>query len=286
LKETQTLTKKNKFIAMYRIDDNNRNGVLSNLINTQLTSLLDTTGNAFTQIRSMEMEFRTLSRNPDTIRVMSQLEFQYEGVVDGSDKRMPANREPLKTGWFDSTFAVADPSECHKWCQKACSEAAMGKTIALLIPARTGTSWFHELVFNKAAEVRFIKGSVVLTGSARPNTTPDCLVIYRSICPGAPLPRQPQRTSVAILNLNTSFTATESSVKVLTDEIEEDIKYIADANGVRGNADTEGVLGVSDECSSSSSTPSTQESSVLDSPVKRKQIRPRRRYKQRKSTLQ
>jgi len=42
--------------------------------------------------------------------------------------------------------------------KKAHLEAVKGKTIVLLIPSRTCTSWFHDIILKNDYEVRFLKG--------------------------------------------------------------------------------------------------------------------------------
>lgn len=48
-----------------------------------------------------------------------------------------------------------------------------------LIPARTDTRWFHELVLPKASEVRFIKGRLKFGDATNSAPFPSMLVIYR-----------------------------------------------------------------------------------------------------------
>lgn len=48
-----------------------------------------------------------------------------------------------------------------------------------LIPARTDTRWFHELVLPLASEVRFIKGRLRFGGQENPAPFPSMVVVYR-----------------------------------------------------------------------------------------------------------
>ena len=41
---------------------------------------------------------------------------------------------------------------------KAVSESRRGKISVFLVPARTGSKWFHELVIPCAKEIRFLRG--------------------------------------------------------------------------------------------------------------------------------
>jgi hypothetical protein len=49
-----------------------------------------------------------------------------------------------------------------------------------LIPARTDTRWFHELVLPKASEIRFLKGRLKFGDAQNSAPFPSMLVIYRN----------------------------------------------------------------------------------------------------------
>lgn len=51
--------------------------------------------------------------------------------------------------------------EIPKWVKK-CSEESLkpNTTIVALLPARTDTRWFHDYIYGKAKEIRFIKGRI------------------------------------------------------------------------------------------------------------------------------
>jgi hypothetical protein len=48
-----------------------------------------------------------------------------------------------------------------------------------LLPARTDTKWFHELVLPYATEIRFIKGRLKFGGAVNSAPFPSMVVIYR-----------------------------------------------------------------------------------------------------------
>lgn len=52
--------------------------------------------------------------------------------------------------------------ELGKWVRKAHEEARGGATIALLIPSRTDTSYFHDYIYGQA-EIRFLRGRLKFT---------------------------------------------------------------------------------------------------------------------------
>jgi site-specific DNA-methyltransferase (adenine-specific) len=45
-----------------------------------------------------------------------------------------------------------------EWIEKGCFEAKNKKLIIFLLPARTDTKWFHDLILPNAKEIRFIRG--------------------------------------------------------------------------------------------------------------------------------
>lgn len=191
---------------MFRITDENRDGVLSDLISSSVTSVLRPGDGTFAEIKSMQTLISQVARCPETLRIMTQLEFDYEGVIDVTEE---VPRGVLEEDWFDSCFVVADYSDPGAWCRKAISEAGRGKIVVLLLPARTNTGWFHDFVLGGATEIRFIKGNVAIKNRSTP--APDCLAIYKVESARA---KRTKRANVAILSLSTSFTSTENQVRV------------------------------------------------------------------------
>ena len=68
------------------------------------------------------------------------------------------------------------------WVKKAYAESQLhGKTIVMLIPARTDTSYFHDYIYHHA-EIRFIRGWLRFTDSQGnehgPAPFPSMVVIY------------------------------------------------------------------------------------------------------------
>lgn len=81
----------------------------------------------------------------------------------------PLSDDPTYNGlnmeWASKTFVNPPYSHLKStkkngigWIEKGHIEAQKGKTIVMLIPARTDTSWFHEIILKNKYEVRFMKG--------------------------------------------------------------------------------------------------------------------------------
>lgn len=73
----------------------------------------------------------------------------------------------LKQDWGEGRVWCNPPySNWGEWAKKAFTEVTDGFTdeVWMLIPARTDTVAFHEYVWGRASEVRFIKGRLKFTG--------------------------------------------------------------------------------------------------------------------------
>jgi hypothetical protein len=165
---------------MYKVEDKTLGDTLDSLISSSVTGTVNTSDSAFAAIKSFQSNFKQLVRTPNMIRLMLQVEFNFSGVVDASDSNIN-KKQALNTDWFDSTFVVTDYSSVEQWLKKAISEAEKGRTVVCLVPSRTNTHWFHDLVLDTAIEVRFVKGRVTMTSKTSASSMADTLVIYQGI---------------------------------------------------------------------------------------------------------
>lgn len=69
--------------------------------------------------------------------------------------------------------------ELAKWVEKSFLESKKKNTkVVMLIPARTDTRWFHDFIYNKASEIRFIRGRIKF-GCAKYNAPfPSMVVVF------------------------------------------------------------------------------------------------------------
>ena len=113
-----------------------------------------------------------------------------KGVFDALDAEFNFNDDPcplygvshedgLTRPWGTSTF-VNPPygREIGKWTRKAYNEAALGKTVVMLIPSRTDTRWWHEDIM-KADEIRFVRGRLKFGSAANSAPFPSAVVVFR-----------------------------------------------------------------------------------------------------------
>ncbi len=67
----------------------------------------------------------------------------------------------------------------YDWVKKCYEESQKpNTTVVLLIPARTDTRYFHEFIYHKAKEIRFIKGRLKFGGSKAGAPFPSMVVIF------------------------------------------------------------------------------------------------------------
>ena len=92
----------------------------------------------------------------------------------------------LEQDWRGNVFCNPPYGrEIGDWVKKAYDESLVNTNgvIVLLIPARTDTRYWHDYIFNKASEIRFLKGRLKfeLNGVSKQSAPfPSAVVIYRS----------------------------------------------------------------------------------------------------------
>lgn len=96
-------------------------------------------------------------------------------------KFFTAADDGLKQSWGGYRVFCNPPygKEIGAWVQKAYEESKKpGTMVVMLLPARTDTSWFHDYIYDKHCEIRFIKGRLKFGGQKNPAPFPSMLVIY------------------------------------------------------------------------------------------------------------
>ena len=87
----------------------------------------------------------------------------------------PLNDEPdfdgLRVDWpirifVNPPYSKLGTTKKHGmgWIEKGHIEAKKGKLVVMLVPARTCTHWFHEIVLENEYEIRYIKGRLKFGG--------------------------------------------------------------------------------------------------------------------------
>ena len=67
----------------------------------------------------------------------------------------------------------------YDWVRKCSEEASKpNTTVVALIPARTDTRYFHEFIYHKAKEIRFVKGRLKFGDAKSAAPFPSMVVIF------------------------------------------------------------------------------------------------------------
>lgn len=86
----------------------------------------------------------------------------------------------LDQNW-DNDIAFVNPPygrEIKKWVKK--SSESKG-TVVMLIPSRTDTSYWHDYIFNKASDIRFLRGRIKFEINGKgtsPAPFPSAVIVY------------------------------------------------------------------------------------------------------------
>lgn len=87
----------------------------------------------------------------------------------------------LKQDWEGETVFCNPPygrAICD-WVKKCYTESKKpGTVVVALIPARTDTRYFHEFVYHKAKEIRFVKGRLKFGNSKTNAPFPSMVVLF------------------------------------------------------------------------------------------------------------
>lgn len=87
----------------------------------------------------------------------------------------------LKQNWGGHRVFCNPPygREIGRWVEKCYREAQKGALVVALIPARTDTRYFHEFIWKKAKEIRFLRGRLHFNESKQAAPFPSMIVIWK-----------------------------------------------------------------------------------------------------------
>ena len=70
--------------------------------------------------------------------------------------------------------------EIKHWIKKAYEESLKENTLVVcLIPSRTDTSYWHDYIFEKAHEIRYIRGRLKFGGNKNPAPFPSAVIVFK-----------------------------------------------------------------------------------------------------------
>jgi len=86
----------------------------------------------------------------------------------------------LTISWKESNFCNPPYNNQKAWVEKAYNESLKNKICVMLLPARTDTILFHNFIFKKAHEIRFIKGRLKFKPYKNSAPFPSMIVIFKN----------------------------------------------------------------------------------------------------------
>lgn len=89
----------------------------------------------------------------------------------------------LSKDWSNNVVFMNPPygREIKKWIKKAYEESLNGATVVCLIPARTDTTYWHDFIFDKANDIRFLRGRLKFGNSKNSAPFPSAIVVYQGV---------------------------------------------------------------------------------------------------------
>lgn len=97
------------------------------------------------------------------------------------DKYFTPDIDGLRQNWEGEIVFCNPPygKTIYEWMRKCSAESKKDNTtVVALIPARTDTRYFHEFIYRKVKEIRFIKGRLKFGGSKNSAPFPSMIVIF------------------------------------------------------------------------------------------------------------
>ncbi len=96
-------------------------------------------------------------------------------------KHFTIEDDGLSKDWSNDVVFMNPPygREIKKWIKKAYEESLNGATVVCLIPARTDTMYWHDFIFDKADDIRFLKGRLKFGNSKNSAPFPSAIVVYK-----------------------------------------------------------------------------------------------------------
>lgn len=97
------------------------------------------------------------------------------------DTYFTIKEDGLKQDWGGYKVFCNPPygRDIYKWVKKCYEESKKPNTlVVMLIPARTDTAYFHDYIYHKAKEIRFIRGRLHFNESKDAAPFPSMVVIF------------------------------------------------------------------------------------------------------------
>ena len=103
--------------------------------------------------------------------ILDELTQEFGEMFDPCPKNWDRVTDGLSIEWGKINFVNPPYGDMKAWVKKCHDEWLKGKTVILLIPPRTCSSYFHDWIYQKA-ELRFIRGRLKFIDGRNPNKKP------------------------------------------------------------------------------------------------------------------
>lgn len=99
------------------------------------------------------------------------------------NKHFTIEDDGLSKDWSKDVVFMNPPygREIKKWIKKAYEESLNGATVVCLVPARTDTTYWHDFIFDKADDIRFLRGRLKFGNSKNSAPFPSAIVVYLGV---------------------------------------------------------------------------------------------------------
>lgn len=97
------------------------------------------------------------------------------------EKHYTILEDGLKQDWGGHTVFMNPPygRDIRRWVQKAYEESKKpNTTVVCLIPSRTDTSYWHDYIFGKAKDIRFIRGRLKFGNGENAAPFPSAVIVF------------------------------------------------------------------------------------------------------------
>jgi len=101
------------------------------------------------------------------------------------DKYFTESDNGLVQDWSNDVVFMNPPygREIKQWIKKAYDESQKGATVVCLVPARTDTAYWHDIIFKAKSEndctIRFLRGRLKFGGSKNSAPFPSAVVVFK-----------------------------------------------------------------------------------------------------------
>jgi hypothetical protein len=110
----------------------------------------------------------------DLARVAAALSFARPGSTTCLDWRVPSNGFPSRDFGTLAQNSLTLKLRAADWLQRGLE----AEVTVFLLPARTDTRWFHNLILPHAREIRFCRGRLKFGGAMNSALFPSMIVVF------------------------------------------------------------------------------------------------------------